>query len=350
MNRDQSLTRDPVTGVPAHRAETKLGDKPSPDEIAEHIRGTRAHMTATLDEIEERLSPAHIADEVRNTVRETVEDVREQIHPGRMAKRAGDTMLETIRENPIPSLAAGLSIGYLIMKGAESDHGSRRQFERRGGYSGYERRTQEFGRGDRPWEYDYRFEQGSTGRMDEGETFGEHHESRAHRVAERAGELRHEMSERSDELQRKAAQGAREASHRAREMGRSARHGAKRAESSIEDFVHENPLIAGLITAGIGAMVGAALPSTRKENELMGHTRDEVVDRTRDLAREKGGQVKEAVRRVGEEARHHAEELGETAKEEARAMASTDGSTQRPESQSQQRPGNTFDDPSTRSF
>src|SRR5690606_30760080 len=102
--------------------------------------------------------PARIADEVKRNMRDTLDEVRDHIHPRQMAKRAGDNMLDTIRENPIPSLAAGLSIGYLIMKGFESDDRSERRRFRRSGYEPYQSVPWGYDRGDRPWEYDYRYE------------------------------------------------------------------------------------------------------------------------------------------------------------------------------------------------
>ncbi|HEX7071534.1 MAG TPA: hypothetical protein VF190_12040 [Rhodothermales bacterium] len=332
MRAEPRVARDPVTGTPAYRADGPLSEKPTVDELTDRIRGIRARMTATLDEIEERLAPARLADEVRRTVSDTIDDVRDSLHPRRMAKQAGDTMLETIKENPIPALAAGLSIGYMIMKGMESDDRFERRSRRRSGYEGYGARSM-YGRGDRPWEYDYRFEENppygpvgeyGTGEFDERESRRERMASKADEirqdVSERTGEIRHEIAERTEQFQRRA-------SERARDVGRRVERRAVRAERSIEDFVHENPIMAGLITAGIGALIGAALPSTHREDELMGHARDEVVDRARHVAHEKSDRARDAARRVGEEAKHHAEDLARTASEEARSVARSDGSS-----------------------
>lgn len=356
MNRNPNLTRDPVSGVPAYHADMRLSEKPTAEELADRIRATRARMTGTIDEIEERLAPSRIASEVKRNVRETIDDVRDQIHPRRMAKTAGNNMLDTIKENPIPALVAGVSFGYLVMKAAsgEDERSSRRRFERRARYSGYESQSESGGRGDRPWEYDYRFEEGSpytppqqqAGMRGSGD-YGMEEESGRERIQERASEIRHEISERGEHIQRRAGERAREARRQAREAGRSVQRRASRAETSIEDFVYENPLIAGLISAGIGAAVGAALPSTRREDELMGQTRDELVDTARSVVEEKSGKAREAARHVGEDARKHVEELAETAREEARSVTRSDGSTERQAQaeRSQRTPGSTVDRP-----
>lgn len=355
MNETRPLARDPVTGTTELEAARRSDGAPSAEDLAARIRGTRARMTATLDQIEERLAPARIAEEVKHSVQETISDVRDQIHPRQMAKRAGNNMLDTIRENPLPALAAGLSIGYLVMKGVESDERSERSRFRRSGYEPYESVPWRRERADRPWEYDYRYEEDMyaaptpagafESHVPEEDTGGSRRERMAeragdmrHEMNERAGEMRHEMSERGREIQHQASERvhqvgerasdmARRSQRQARQMGREVSRGARRAERSLEQFVNDNPMVAGLITAGIGAIVGAAFPSTRKEDELMGHTRDEVIHQARDMAKERAEQVKDVARTVGDDARHHAEEVAENAKSEMRNAAKSDGST-----------------------
>lgn len=348
MNRATELARDPVTGVTELHAPPSRSEKPSADELVDQIRGTRARLTAIVDELEERLAPARIADEVKDSIRDTIDDVRDQIHPRQMAKRAGDNMLETIKENPIPALAAGLSIGYLLMKGMEGGERAERRRFTRSGYEPYSSVPWRPGREDRPWEYDSRYDRDLYASPNSGQEFdsrsSDEHESMREQVAHRAEDIRNRVSERSDEIRHRVGdttdQVRRSASHAARRAGRQARdmghriegmghrieHGARKAENSIEDFVHENPFLAGLITAGIGAIVGAALPSTRREDELLGHARDQVMDTAKEVMHEKSDQAREVARRVGEEAKHHAEDLAETAKLEARSIAKSDGS------------------------
>jgi ElaB/YqjD/DUF883 family membrane-anchored ribosome-binding protein len=64
----------------------------------------------------------------------------------------------------------------------------------------------------------------------------------------------------------------------------------------VGDFVRERPLIAGAATLGIGMAVGMAIPSTSAEDSMMGHVRDNVVRRAKDVAK---GTV-EAVRDVAD--------------------------------------------------
>jgi hypothetical protein len=55
----------------------------------------------------------------------------------------------------------------------------------------------------------------------------------------------------------------------------------------------ENPLLVGAAAVLAGPAVGASLPETGRENELMGETRDSVVDRAQEAAREAASAVRE---------------------------------------------------------
>ncbi|HEX2445188.1 MAG TPA: hypothetical protein VHJ77_14680 [Vicinamibacterales bacterium] len=71
---------------------------------------------------------------------------------------------------------------------------------------------------------------------------------------------------------------------RNRTAGRSAANVAN-VPDRLWRFVRENPLLAGAAAAGVGAVISMTLPETTSENELLGDTRDAVVDRAKDIAR-----------------------------------------------------------------
>jgi hypothetical protein len=60
----------------------------------------------------------------------------------------------------------------------------------------------------------------------------------------------------------------------------------------------------GIAAIGIGAAVGLAIPSTAKENELMGETRDQLANRAQRQVQE----ASQRAQRVAQEARSAAEE------------------------------------------
>jgi hypothetical protein len=60
----------------------------------------------------------------------------------------------------------------------------------------------------------------------------------------------------------------------------------RRAKRTFWQTMEENPLAIGAAAAAAGALIGMALPSTEKENELMGETRDRLVQDATSTAQE----------------------------------------------------------------
>jgi hypothetical protein len=54
----------------------------------------------------------------------------------------------------------------------------------------------------------------------------------------------------------------------------------------IEGYVREHPLAAGAMALGIGAVVGLAVPLSKRENELMGEARDSLLESAHAVAEE----------------------------------------------------------------
>lgn len=96
------------------------------------------------------------------------------------------------------------------------------------------------------------------------------------------------------------------AARRAREAGRGIYRAGRGARRTFLDTLYEEPLIMGGVALALGAAVGAALPSTRREDELMGSARDKMRD-------EAYAYGQDTVERAG----HVAEKAYEAASEEA---------------------------------
>lgn len=113
------------------------GDDDSNEEVEEiraDIEQTRAEMTETINAIQERLSPQHLMEQAKDTVREAtigrmehmVSNVGDKI--GEVAEQTtyevteqAGGVLRLVRENPVPAAIAGLGLGWLFMKGRDSD-------------------------------------------------------------------------------------------------------------------------------------------------------------------------------------------------------------------------------------
>lgn len=134
-----------------------------------------------------------------------------------------------------------------------------------------------------------------------------------------------------------ARERAAELSWQARER---ARYQARQARVGFWETMEERPMALGAAALALGVVAGLMIPSTRKEDELMGETRDRLMERAKEVggeALEKGKQVatvavdtlkEEAERqdltpeKLAEKVRTVAKEATNTVKEEGKRQAS----------------------------
>jgi len=74
------------------------------------------------------------------------------------------------------------------------------------------------------------------------------------------------------------------ASATARQMGDRAAETAHRVRSGFERLLDSNPLMVAAAAVAVGATVGLALPETDTENEWLGETRDTMVEQAQEVA------------------------------------------------------------------
>ncbi len=295
----------PVSPAPVRSDYEDSGEakKRTSADIEREIAHTRSEMSETIDAIEERFSPQYIKEQVKEQVKES-------------AKGAGKNMIETIKENPVPAAIAGLSIGWLIMKGREESP-QRRQDYYRTDYRPMYGPARYGDRGSYQPEYYPEAE-----RYRSGAAYESGGSDRS--VSDKAGEAAQHARERAAEL-------GHEVQHRAEEFGHEVQHRAEQAVNSLERMMYENPLAVGAIAVGVGAAVGLLLPSTQKEDELMGETRDKLVNKVQSKASdtlEKAEHVAEkAVHEAKEELKSSAEKVKETVKDESKKQGLAEGQT-----------------------
>jgi hypothetical protein len=72
------------------------------------------------------------------------------------------------------------------------------------------------------------------------------------------------------------------------------RRSTRRAQTQLQRMMHDNPLMVGAGALVVGAALGLSLPETERENEWMGETRDNLVNRAQDVARNAASTAQEA--------------------------------------------------------
>lgn len=369
-----------------------LGSDATGTEDTEQIRAeidqTRAEMSSTIDAITERLNPTNIKEQVKDQVMEQVHEVRENVreatigraedmvrHAGETVTDARESFMETIRQNPIPAALTGLGLVWLFMNRESAPQRSRaRYYETRprstgrteyyggrgstsytsgrtgtysggGRYSGGQGRYQEYGS-----QGGY---QGSTGYYGGGQEdqggIGETMSNVGERAGDIAGQARDTVtgaaSQARDTVSSAASQVTGTVSNAASQVQETAgewvdevQYRAQRLEDRFQETLYRNPLAVAAATLALGAAVGFALPTTRRESELMGEARDSLVEKAQEVASttmekvqqvasnvadQAGPAVSEAAREVGQTVR---QEAGQAAREGAREVSqSTSG-------------------------
>jgi ElaB/YqjD/DUF883 family membrane-anchored ribosome-binding protein len=270
-------------------------------EIRESIEQTRANMTETIDELQERLSPSHLKEQVKEQVIEQYKQARETVREATIGKvedmvdRVSDTMYETRRSivdtvtgNPIPSALVGIGLAWLWMNRRNDSGSARRRYDDR-----YRSAPK----------YD---EIGPRYRSGEGSDFdtdtSRHFVSKAgNAVSEVAGEVQDAASNLAGKARATVTGTVDQAQESARHFADVAQHQAQRVEERFNAALRENPLAIGAVALALGTAVGLAVPRTRKENEWMGEARDTLVDKAQSVTQDAMEQVQQVAQKVTDE-------------------------------------------------
>ena len=261
--------------------ETVIGGSERPEDIERRIETTRQRMSRDIDAISNKLRPANLADQAGEAI------------TGK-ARRTGSGLVGMARDNPLPALAVGASLAWLIYSARQGDTDSETHVMHESTYTGVERRIG-----------GYQNMSGFRRRFDDFEG-----RNRIERVKDAAGRITGDVGEKAHELTQRAGEVADTAKERVAVVADHAKAEGRRRMHQIERQTHEHPLKVAAGAALAGLALGLLLPVTQKENEVMGSARDELVDR----AEETASRVKDV---AAEGARH----VAETVKSEARAHA-----------------------------
>lgn len=229
----------------------------SPEQLEREIAVTRAEMDHTLQAIQNRLSPDTL-------VHQAVDYMREGA--GGYASNLGST----VKQNPVPFTLLGISLAWLMMSGRSGQrHDEFAEFREPSGPDAMDRV--------------------SSAMTNAGNKISDTVQSvkeSAASVSGRVSDTIHGAGERArsaGEWAHAKGSGARismgQWTHDARDRYYRARHGV---ETTFNDY----PLVLGVLGVALGAAIGASLPSTRREDQLMGAMSDDFVNQTKNTVRE----------------------------------------------------------------
>ena len=239
-------------------------DEPGEDEatggdeaarIEADIVETRERMSGTVAAIGDRLDPANIIDDAKQTVRDAtvgkVEDMTSTASEalsgaGSTVQDTGYGLLETVKQNPIPAALAGLGIAWLWTHRAQ---GSRPDINR------YQRSFD-----DSTWDTGY----GGAGNR------GGSPSSQP----STADEIKDKVSDVTDAVGRQVS-GVGDAVGRLPDnVGGSAEGMTRQVQRMIDD----SPLAAGAVALAVGTAISLALPATQVERRVLGPAGERMLD------------------------------------------------------------------------
>jgi hypothetical protein len=264
LDRDDDIRRAEADAAENDLATMSDGDESDAEEIevAEiraDIEETRLEMGGTLNELGDRLDPGNLMNEAKENVREaTIGRVEET------AKGMSDMVMETIKRNPIPAAMAGAGLAMLWMNKSEGNgNGSRMQSGSR--YSPYYGTTSTYGQ--------------RAGWTDGGQEQG---------IGDKAGKAVGAVGDNVGQAVGQVGQTAGEVTGEVIGRGQEA---AQEVGWRVERFMQASPLAVGAIAIGAGALVGALIPETEQEREMLGDASRQIGETVRDTVSEAGQQA-----------------------------------------------------------
>src|SRR5262249_1057314 len=111
------------------------------------VEQTRAAVSDTIEAIKEKLSPHHLVEQAKETVREATVGRAEEAESnavdtarraassvGESVRATGSGIMDTIRENPVPAALIAVGLGWLYLSAKERREQDRLRDRKRGYY------------------------------------------------------------------------------------------------------------------------------------------------------------------------------------------------------------------------
>jgi len=269
------------------------------------IERTRAHMSDTIDAIQDKLSPSNLADQAKETVRDaTIGKAQDMVsnvsdtardavsNVGDTARGAGGGFIDTIKQNPIPAALAGIGLGWLFMNARKSSSSSSyRQYDSMP-YTYSSDYTSGRSAGTPGTHYTFGDDQGLT---DKAGNAVNQAQAKASDLAQGAQNAAGQIG---DQVQGTAAQTYGQAQEAVQRASGQAQETIQRASGTFTDTLQSNPIAVGAAAIALGIAAGLAIPETPQENQLMGETRDTLAQRAQETVQ----QTAQKVQTVAQEA------------------------------------------------
>lgn len=231
-----------------------------PDEIERDIERTRVSLGHTIDELENRLSPGELLDQVLGAARR---------HGGDFATNLG----RSAENHPLPLLLTGVGIAWMMASANRPPPPARP-------------RTQHEDLSSRAADARHRMQHG----VDSAKAV-------ASSVGDRASRASHAMGDTVSAV----GDSVGHAGQRMREQSR-------RMKDGFSHMLEDQPLLLGAMGIAMGAALGAVLPRSEAEDRLLGEASDAAARSVKDRASDAYDEVRDTAEKMAASVQQHGQE------------------------------------------
>lgn len=334
---------------------TNYGEnRESPDAIKAEIERTRSQMSNKIDTLQERLNPDTLKVQAQEAVRGALQDGADAMktYMQEHSTELRDAVIHAVKRNPLPTALIGIGVGWLLLEGLGSQkQSSSNQYDWSGGRDEYApRRTQNDAA-----EYNDRYRSrlgpyaGSTDWADSSDAYGNADEgTNGHnrpirekvqqagsavkekasqaleQVQDAAGQVVGQVADKTQQAREQIGQLGSQVTDKAQDLSQQTRQQVGELTTQTQRQAHhmleDNPLAVGAAALALGAFIGLLLPTTRRENEILGPYREQVVEKAQAVADTVAQRVQEVVQEVKPEVEQLANRVVEDLKPEVEQL------------------------------
>lgn len=266
----------------------------SPEELEQEINAKRASISNLVDSLESRMSPGQLFDQALSFTKGNGGEFY-------------NNLCTTLKNNPVPTALTAIGVAWLALN-------QNRPFNPGPAHYGP-------GLGDKLGSAVDSVKGAFATAGDKLHSATDAAKAKAHDLKDKAYDLKDKATDLKDkasdyghgtsESLGASADSLRRSAHDARDQ---VNYQAGQLKGQFDYLLKEQPLVIAAIGIALGAAIGAALPSTRKEDELMGDTSDRLTG----AVKAKGQEVLEEAKTKGQEALDEVKAKGQEVLEDAK--------------------------------
>lgn len=334
-------------------------NRESPEAIKAEIERTRSQMSTKIDTLQERLSPDTLKVQAQEAFRGALQDGANAMNSYVQEHSAElrDSVIQTAKRNPLPTVLIGIGVGWLLLEGFGSQkRSSSNQYESdQYGWSSIRNESGSWRSQRSAGDYEDRYrsrvgtystaadwsEPAYASRGEERDTnghsrpLGEKVQELGSTVKEKAGQALEQVQDMAsqvvDQVADKAQQAREQVGQLSSQVTDKTQQFSQQTRQQVGDLtmqtqhqayhmLTDNPLAVGAAALAVGAVIGLMLPSTQRENEMLGPYREQVTEKAQEIAGTVADRVQEVVAEVKPEVEQLASRVVDELKPEVQQL------------------------------